>query len=109
MDLALGGQLDFQFFHAWFNGLFLASALLSIAAFWWQYSQVGPWVTCWEIGPPGTHMGSLLMCTWMEIISSLWQYCSPTLHPTDPHLFLRILSTFSLLSSLPTSLGLCSP
>lgn len=27
MDSALGGQLEFQFFHAWFNGLFLAAAL----------------------------------------------------------------------------------
>jgi hypothetical protein len=41
MDAALGGELDFQFFHAWFNGLFLASALVSLAAFWWHYSQVG--------------------------------------------------------------------
>lgn len=40
MDAALGGQLEFQFFHAWFNGLFLASALLSLAGFYWQYTQV---------------------------------------------------------------------
>uniref|UniRef100_A0A7S0R650 Golgi pH regulator conserved domain-containing protein n=1 Tax=Chlamydomonas leiostraca TaxID=1034604 RepID=A0A7S0R650_9CHLO len=39
MDAALGGQLDFQFFHAWFNGLFLASALLTFGGFYWQYQQ----------------------------------------------------------------------
>lgn len=39
MDAALGGQLEFQFFHAWFNGLFLAAALVSLACFWWHYQQ----------------------------------------------------------------------
>lgn len=39
MDSALGGQLEFQFFHAWFNGLFLAAALVSLACFWWSYTQ----------------------------------------------------------------------
>jgi hypothetical protein len=37
MDAALGGQLDFQFFHAWFNGLFLAAALVSLILVWWQW------------------------------------------------------------------------
>jgi hypothetical protein len=39
MDAALGGQLEFQFFHAWFNGLFIAAALTSMAVFWWHYQQ----------------------------------------------------------------------
>ncbi len=39
MDMALGGQLEFQFFHAWFNGLFLAAALVSLACFWWHYQH----------------------------------------------------------------------
>ncbi|GIL86083.1 hypothetical protein Vretimale_13894 [Volvox reticuliferus] len=37
MDLAMGGQLDFQFFHRWFNGLFLASALLTLLLLYGQY------------------------------------------------------------------------
>ncbi|KAG1658696.1 hypothetical protein FOA52_013636 [Chlamydomonas sp. UWO 241] len=37
MDAALGGDLDFQFFHRWFNGLFLASASLSLLVFYGQY------------------------------------------------------------------------
>ncbi|GLC40488.1 hypothetical protein PLESTF_000807700 [Pleodorina starrii] len=37
MDAAMGGQLDFQFFHRWFNGLFLASALLTLLALYGQY------------------------------------------------------------------------
>ena len=37
MDAALGGQLEFQFFHAWFNGLFLAAALISLILVWWQW------------------------------------------------------------------------
>ncbi|KXZ55776.1 hypothetical protein GPECTOR_2g1326 [Gonium pectorale] len=37
MDRAMGGQLDFQFFHRWFNGLFLASALVTLLLLWGQY------------------------------------------------------------------------
>ncbi|KAG2434194.1 hypothetical protein HXX76_007920 [Chlamydomonas incerta] len=37
MDAAMGGQLDFQFFHRWFNGLFLASALLTLLLLYGQY------------------------------------------------------------------------
>eukprot|EP00200_Dunaliella_tertiolecta_P018460 CAMPEP_0202401212 /NCGR_PEP_ID=MMETSP1128-20130828/3322_1 /ASSEMBLY_ACC=CAM_ASM_000463 /TAXON_ID=3047 /ORGANISM="Dunaliella tertiolecta, Strain CCMP1320" /LENGTH=513 /DNA_ID=CAMNT_0049004971 /DNA_START=289 /DNA_END=1832 /DNA_ORIENTATION=- len=37
MDSALGGQLEFQFFHAWFNGLFLAAALASLLGVWCQW------------------------------------------------------------------------
>lgn len=43
MDEALGvsvgatQQLDFQFFHRWFNGLFLASAVATIVLLWAQY------------------------------------------------------------------------
>ncbi|GAX79959.1 hypothetical protein CEUSTIGMA_g7398.t1 [Chlamydomonas eustigma] len=37
MDLALGGDMDFQFFHRWFNGLFLASATVAIIIFYTQY------------------------------------------------------------------------
>mmetsp|Transcript_13087 Transcript_13087/g.28118 ORF Transcript_13087/g.28118 Transcript_13087/m.28118 type:complete len:483 (+) Transcript_13087:244-1692(+) len=37
MDAALGGDLDFQFFHRWFNGLFLASALVAMLVFYSQY------------------------------------------------------------------------
>ncbi len=40
MDVALGGEMDFQFFHRWFNGLFLASASVAILIFYTQY-QVG--------------------------------------------------------------------
>jgi hypothetical protein len=40
MDAALGGEMDFQFFHAWFNGLFLASAAVSIAVCYAQYKWV---------------------------------------------------------------------
>jgi hypothetical protein len=39
MDAALGGQLEFQFFHAWFNGLFLASALVTLACLYWQHQN----------------------------------------------------------------------
>lgn len=39
MDAALGGQLEFQFFHAWFNGLFLASALVTLACLYWSYTN----------------------------------------------------------------------
>ena len=37
MDLALGGDLNFQFFHRWFNGLFLAAATFAILLFYGQY------------------------------------------------------------------------
>ena len=39
MDLALGGDMNFQFFHRWFNGLFLASASVALLVF---YLQVAP-------------------------------------------------------------------
>lgn len=43
MDAALGmdrgRDLDFQFFHLWFNGLFLASATVAIIIFYSQYSS----------------------------------------------------------------------
>lgn len=46
IDLVLGGELEFQFFHRWFNALFLASACLTLLLFWGQYQaqlqDVGP-------------------------------------------------------------------
>ena len=36
MDLALGGDMNFQFFHRWFNGLFLASASVALLVFYLQ-------------------------------------------------------------------------
>ena len=32
----LGGELEFEFFHRWFNCLFIASAGLTMALFWGQ-------------------------------------------------------------------------
>jgi len=37
MDIALGGDMDFQFFHRWFNGLFLASASIAILVYYLQH------------------------------------------------------------------------
>lgn len=37
LDEVLGGTLDFQFFHRWFNGLFLASGLVTAALLYGQY------------------------------------------------------------------------
>ncbi|KAG2491824.1 hypothetical protein HYH03_009781 [Edaphochlamys debaryana] len=39
MDAAMGGQLDFQFFHRWFNGLFIASALVTFLLLYGQYQS----------------------------------------------------------------------
>ena len=39
MDAALGGEMDFQFFHRWFNGLFLATAVVTAAALYGQYQS----------------------------------------------------------------------
>ena len=36
---ALGGELEFEFFHRWFNTLFLVSALLTILLFYVQHRQ----------------------------------------------------------------------
>ena len=33
----LGGELEFEFFHRWFNSLFLASALLTVLLFYGQH------------------------------------------------------------------------
>ena len=35
--MALGGELEFEFFHHWFNSLFLTSACLTILLFHWHY------------------------------------------------------------------------
>ncbi|KAK9815635.1 hypothetical protein WJX72_007232 [[Myrmecia] bisecta] len=35
----LGGELEFEFFHRWFNSLFLASALLTMLLFYGQYQS----------------------------------------------------------------------
>ncbi|GBG00031.1 hypothetical protein Rsub_12761 [Raphidocelis subcapitata] len=37
IDEAVGGTLEFQFFHRWFNALFIASALLTAALHWARY------------------------------------------------------------------------
>jgi golgi pH regulator len=37
LDSVLGGDLEFQFFHRWFNGIFLASASFSMLLFYGQY------------------------------------------------------------------------
>ncbi len=39
VDVALGGELEFQFFHRWFNGLFLASALLTAGLTYVQWQR----------------------------------------------------------------------
>jgi hypothetical protein len=36
---ALGGELEFEFFHAWFNTIFLAAALLTLALFYAQQQR----------------------------------------------------------------------
>lgn len=33
----LGGELEFEFFHRWFNGLFLASVLLTALLFYGRH------------------------------------------------------------------------
>lgn len=40
IDASMGGGLEFQFFHRWFNGLFIASALLT-AGLYWAKHRVG--------------------------------------------------------------------
>ena len=35
--MALGGELEFEFFHRWFNSLFLTSACLTMLLFHWHY------------------------------------------------------------------------
>jgi hypothetical protein len=35
----LGGELEFEFFHAWFNTIFLAAALASLGLFWAQHRR----------------------------------------------------------------------
>ena len=37
ITVALGGELEFEFFHRWFNSLFLTSACLTMLLFHWQY------------------------------------------------------------------------
>lgn len=37
IDAVLGGQLEFQYFHRWFNGLFIASALLTAVLYYAHY------------------------------------------------------------------------
>lgn len=39
IDAVLGGDLEFQFFHRWFNGLFLASALITAGLYYFQYKS----------------------------------------------------------------------
>jgi hypothetical protein len=41
IDAALGGDLEFQFFHRWFNGLFIASAVLTMLLIYAQHQQAG--------------------------------------------------------------------
>jgi hypothetical protein len=41
IDAALGGDQEFQFFHRWFNGLFIASAVLTLLLFYAQHQQAG--------------------------------------------------------------------
>lgn len=36
---ALGGELEFEFFHAWFNTIFLAAAVLTLALFYAQHQR----------------------------------------------------------------------
>ncbi len=36
---ALGGELEFEFFHWWFNSIFLACACLTMLLFYGQYKQ----------------------------------------------------------------------
>ena len=36
---AMDGELEFQFFHAWFNIVFLASAFLTLALFYAQHKR----------------------------------------------------------------------
>jgi hypothetical protein len=36
---ALGGELEFQFFHRWFNSLFLTSGVLTMLLFYVQLRQ----------------------------------------------------------------------
>lgn len=35
----LGGELEFEFFHAWFNTIFLAAALATLALFYGQHQR----------------------------------------------------------------------
>ena len=35
----LGGELEFEFFHAWFNTIFLAAALLTAALLYAQHQR----------------------------------------------------------------------
>ena len=35
----LGGELEYEFFHRWFNTLFLASSLLTMLLFYFQYKN----------------------------------------------------------------------
>ncbi|CAL8468873.1 g8414 [Coccomyxa elongata] len=36
---AMGGELEFEFFHAWFNTIFLAAAVLTLALFYAQHQR----------------------------------------------------------------------
>lgn len=36
---AMDGELEFQFFHAWFNVVFLASAFLTLSLFYAQHKR----------------------------------------------------------------------
>lgn len=36
---ALGGEMEFEFFHWWFNSIFLACACLTMLLFYGQYKQ----------------------------------------------------------------------
>lgn len=36
---ALGGELKFEFFHSWFNGLFLASVALTMLLLYGKYQH----------------------------------------------------------------------
>ncbi len=36
---ALGGELEFEFFHWWFNSIFLVCACLTMLLFYGQYKQ----------------------------------------------------------------------
>lgn len=35
----LGGELEFEFFHAWFNWIFLAAACASLLLLWVRHQQ----------------------------------------------------------------------
>jgi golgi pH regulator len=59
----LGGDLEFEYFHRWFNGLFLASVILTMLLFYARYQgslddMDGPGLPVWNSNSGNFHSHS---------------------------------------------------